>query len=297
MQRRVALGLLALLLLGSAPVMAEEACKSADALGVSRTIEVDTTCGPWFGEPNGDPDFLKPGEVVLTFDDGPAPASTKAILDALAAQCTKATFFMVGEMASAYPDMVREVIAQGHTVGTHTWSHANLKRQSTEGMKTQIESGFNAVEKAAGGPIAPFFRYPYLNDTSTAVAYLRSRNIGQFAIDIDTLDWLSRNAQSVIHRAMAGLAQRGRGIILMHDIHPSTAAAVPQLLAQLKAKGYKIVHLRPKVPVETLAAYPAPSREARHTVSATGTGSSTSVRRQYASRKSSGASDWKWPPW
>ena len=220
MKRWIGWGSLALLLLVATPLQAEETCKSPDALGVSRTIEVDTTKGPWFGEPLGNPDFLQHGEVVLTFDDGPAP-STVPILAALAAQCTKATFFMVGEMAAEYPHLVREVIAQGHTVGTHTWSHANLKRQSFDGIKNQIESGFTAVEKAAGTPIAPFFRYPYLNDTPSAVGYLQGRNIGQFAIDIDTLDWLSRNAQSVVRRAMAGLEHRGRGIILMHDIHPS----------------------------------------------------------------------------
>src|SRR6185295_7180082 len=106
---------LALVLLIATPLRAEETCKSPDALGVSRTIEVDTTKGPWFGEPLGNPDFLQHGEVVLTFDDGPAP-STVPILAALAAQCTKATFFMVGEMATEYPHLVREVIAQGHTV-------------------------------------------------------------------------------------------------------------------------------------------------------------------------------------
>ena len=221
-------------------------------------VEINTNGGPWFGAPNGDRELLVPGEVVLTFDDGPAPRSTRPILAALAAQCTKATFFMVGEMAAEYPDVVREVAAQGHTIGTHTWSHLNLKRLPDDKMKAQIETAFTAVEKAAGTPIAPFFRYPYLSSSEATVAYLQSRNIAQFAIDVDSFDWRTRSAQSVIHRVMATLEQRGRGIVLLHDIHSSTAAAVPELLAQLKSKGYRVVHLQAAKPVQTIAGYEAP---------------------------------------
>src|SRR6478735_11158663 len=133
-------------LLLQAPVAGAEQSCPKDALGVSRTIEVDTTGGPWFGTPEGDPSFLAPGEVVLTFDDGPAPRSTRAILAALAAQCTKATFFVLGERAAEYPADVRETMAQGHTIGTHTWSHLNIKRLSEEQAKSQIETAFSEAE-------------------------------------------------------------------------------------------------------------------------------------------------------
>jgi peptidoglycan/xylan/chitin deacetylase (PgdA/CDA1 family) len=245
------------------PALAEDpqgGCTTPDALGVSRIIKIDATGGPWFGAPHGDADLLSPGEVVLTFDDGPAPKTTRPILAALAAQCTRATFFMVGEMAAEYPDVVREVIEQGHTAGTHTWSHLNLARLGPDVMKQQIEAAINAVEKSAGTKIAPFFRYPYLSDSPATVAYLKSRNIAQFAVDIDSLDWRKRNAQNAVHRVIANLGQHGRGIILMHDIHASTAAAVPLLLTELKAKGYRIVHLQPTVPVETLASFEPPSK-------------------------------------
>lgn len=238
-------------------------CTTPDALEVSRIIKIDPTGGPWFGAPHGDPDLLAPGEVVLTFDDGPAPNTTRPILAALAAQCTKATFFMVGEMAAEYPDVVREVVEQGHTVGTHTWSHLNLATLGPDAMKAQIEAAFTAVEKSARAKIAPFFRYPYLSDSPETVAYLKSRNIAQFAIDIDSFDWRTRSAQHVVHRVMTNLGQHGRGIILLHDIHSSTAAAVPQLLAELKAKGYKIVHLQPTTPVETLAGFGPPGKAVR----------------------------------
>jgi peptidoglycan-N-acetylglucosamine deacetylase len=248
----------------SAAAETQQTCLKPDALGVSRIIELDTSGGPWFGAPHGDGEFLAPGEVVLTFDDGPAPRSTRPILAALAAQCTKATFFMVGEMAAEYPDVVREVAEQGHTIGTHTWSHRNLRRLPDDKMKMQIEVAFTAVQNAAGVPIAPFFRYPYLSSSDAAVAYLRTRNIAQFAIDIDSFDWRSRRAPSVIRQVLSVLEQRGRGIVLLHDIHFSTAAAVPELLAQLKAKGYRIVHLRPATPVQTIAGYEAPAKDAPH---------------------------------
>jgi peptidoglycan-N-acetylglucosamine deacetylase len=183
---------------------AQQAC-AANALGVSRIAEVDTGEGPWFGEPNGNRDFLAPGEVVLTFDDGSLPRYTRPILVTLAAQCTKATFFVVGAMAAEFPDVVQEIAKQGHTIGTHTWSHANLKRLSNDEMKAQIETTFTVAQKAAGQPIAPFFRYPYLNSTASTVAYLKSRNIGRFAIDVDSLDWRARSPKTVIQRVMSAL--------------------------------------------------------------------------------------------
>jgi peptidoglycan-N-acetylglucosamine deacetylase len=257
---------MALCVVNSTSVTAEPQlkCPRPEALGVSRVVEIDTSGGPWFGTPHGDPNFLAPGEVVLTFDDGPLPRSTRPILAALAAQCTKATFFMVGEMAAEYPNVVREVVEQGHTVGAHTWSHLNLKRLPDDEMKTQIEAAFTAVEKAAGSPIAPFFRYPYLSSSDASIAYLQSRNIAQFDIDIDSFDWRTRDAQSVTRRVMSALAHRGRGIILLHDIHPSTAVAVPQLLQELKAKGYKVVHLHPVVAAKTLAGYEPPAKQVAH---------------------------------
>ncbi len=231
---------------------AQEGCTNPDALGVARTIEIDATGGPWLGAPHGDPNLLQPGEVVLTFDDGPIPGTTRPILAALKAECTKATFLMVGQMASTYPDVVREVAAAGHTVGTHTWSHPNLALIAPARVVGQIEMAVNAVQKAAGAPIAPFFRYPYLSSTSATVAYLKKRNIAQLAIDIDSMDYLTRTPQRVVRGTMARLQAKGRGIILMHDIHAWTAKALPDLLALLKAGGYKVVHLQPKAPVEML---------------------------------------------
>jgi peptidoglycan-N-acetylglucosamine deacetylase len=243
------------------PAHAEETCP-AGALGVSRTIEVDTTGGPWFGEPHGDRNFLAPGEVVLTFDDGPSPSDTREILAALAKECTKATFFMVGEMVAVHPEIVKEVADQGHTIGTHTWSHPNVARLSLPEITHEVEATFDIVQKASPQPVAPFFRYPYLSSSQLAEDYFKSRNIGQFAVDIDSSDWRVRSSAPVIARVMGGLKARGRGIILMHDIHKWTADAVPQLLAKLKAGGYKVVQLKPKVPVQLIADVTPPEKPA-----------------------------------
>jgi len=235
----------------------------AGTLGVSRTIEVDTTGGPWFGAPYGDPNFLQPKEVVLTFDDGPSPADTREILAALAKECTKATFFVVGEMVALHPQIVKELAEQGHTIGVHTWSHPNLARLPLDDVKHEVEATFDAAQKASPSPIAPFFRYPYLSSSQVTVDYMKSRNIAQFAVDIDSQDWRVRSTKPVIARVMAGLKSRGRGIILMHDIHKWTADAVPQLLAQLKAGDYKVVQLKPKTAVELIADVAPPVKPAR----------------------------------
>lgn len=250
---------LGVFLVGLAPAQAQQAC-APDALGVSRVVEIDATGGPRFGQPSGDPDFLARGEVVLTFDDGPVPKYTRPILVALAAQCTKATFFSVGEMAVAYPEVLKEIVAQGHTIGSHTWSHKNLARASADKAAQEIETAFTATEEAAGSPVAPFFRFPYLSESAASIAYLKSRNIAMFAIDVDSLDWRTRDPRSVIRRVMNGLERHGRGIVLFHDIHGSTAAALPELLALLKAKDFKVVHLRSKAPMQTLAEYQPPTR-------------------------------------
>ena len=241
-----------MVIVSNSSVLAGDACP-AGALGVSQIMEVDATGGPWYGAPNGDPNFLAPGEVVLTFDDGPSPNDTREILAALAKECTKATFFVVGEMVALYPEIVKEVAEQGHTIGTHTWSHPNLARLSLPDITREIEATFDASQKASPEPVAPFFRYPYLSSSKVTVDYLKSRNIGQFAVDIDSSDWRVRSSKAVIARVMAGLKKRGRGIILMHDIHKWTADAVPELLAEIRAGGYKVVQLKPKAAVQLIA--------------------------------------------
>jgi peptidoglycan-N-acetylglucosamine deacetylase len=258
----VALASLLLSAVALSPAWGAETCAHPEtALGVSRIIEIDTKSGPLFGEYSKlerEPRFLGPKEVVLTFDDGPLPRYTKPILDALDQFCTKATFFNVGEMAMAYPNMVKEVIGRGHTVGAHTWSHPmNMRHMSLDKAEDQIERGFAAVALAAGRPVAPFFRFPGLSDSGPMLAYLQERGIASFTVDIVSNDSYIGSPQRLIQRTMAQIAHQNGGIVLFHDIKASTAKALPTILADLKKGGYKIVMLRPKAEYTPLPALTA----------------------------------------
>jgi peptidoglycan-N-acetylglucosamine deacetylase len=236
-----------------APAIAQEACPPGpNALGVSRVAEIDTSSGPRFGFQYKEQDVLADGEVVLTFDDGPLRPYSRPVLEALAAHCTKATFFVVGRMAVADPEMVREYARLGHTIGIHTWSHANLHSITPLKARTEIELGFSAVQQALGKPVAPFFRFPYLADTKSMTTHLQERHVAIFSIDLDSKDFRTRDPGTVHRRVMGDLARAKKGIILFHDIQPSTARALPSLLADLKAKGYRVVHLQPKAEATTM---------------------------------------------
>ena len=232
------------------------ACENPNALGVSRVMTIDTSGGPQFGNVQyRGRQPLRDKEVVLTFDDGPSNANTRAVLTALAAHCTKATFFMVGRMAVAYPKMVRAVAAGGHTIGLHTWSHKNLKGQPTGRAAGEIELGASAVSQALGRSPAAFFRFPYLSDPGSMINYLKDKDVGIFSIDVDSYDFRTRSGARMRRTVMRQLQKRGKGIVLMHDIQKSTARGIRGLLDDLKKGGYKIVHLTAKQPVTTLPEY------------------------------------------
>ena len=238
------------------PQPARAACNTPGALGVGRTVEIDTSGGPGFGfEHFKQLDFLRDKEVVLTFDDGPWPQNTPAVLKALADECTTGIFFTIGKHATYYPEIIKQVYAAGHTVGTHTWSHATLtnKKLTEDQRKEEIEKGFSAVKWALGGVSpSPFFRFPALQHPPEMVTYLGDRNVAMFSCDLDSFDFKARNAQAVIDVTMKKLDKLGKGIILMHDFHKHTAEALPELLHQLKAGGYKVVAMRAKAPVQSL---------------------------------------------
>ena len=236
------------------------ACDNPNAIGLSRVVEIDTTGGPAFGtEHFKQYDFLRDKEVVLTFDDGPWPDNTPMVLKALKENCIKATFFEIGQHATWRPDISREVAAAGMTVGNHTWSHKDLAKnpyaKDIELAKQEIEMGVSAVHMAIGGPTAPFFRFPDLQQPPDLMTYLGTRNIAIFSTDIDTFDFKLRKPDDVVKSAMTKLAKNGKGIVLMHDFQHNTAEALPELLRQLKAGGYKIVHMVPKDQITTIAKY------------------------------------------
>ena len=255
--RIVTLSLALLALAGAGPTLAASCAHPETALGVSRVIEIDTSGGPIFGSATKrekEHDLLAENEVVLTFDDGPVPWVTTPILDTLDQYCTKATFFAVGEMAISHPAAMKDVIARGHTVGTHTWSHPNnLKRLTFDKAKDQIERGFAAVTLGAGTGIAPFFRFPGLNDSDELLAYLQSRGIASFTVDVISNDSFIGSPQSIADRTLKQVTARRGGILLFHDLKRPTAKALPAILAGLKAKGFKVVHMRAKTDIVPLA--------------------------------------------
>lgn len=245
------------------PTLAEQraACSPGQGLGVSRIVEIDTSTGALFGAistETREPRFLGPKEVVLTFDDGPMPAITRPILDTLDRYCTKATFYSVGRMAVAYPGTVRDILARGHTLGTHTWSHPlNLRRLSVERAREEIEKGHAAVTMAAGRPIAPFFRFPGLSDSGPLLRHLQNRGIAAFTVDVVSNDSYISDADRLLARTMREVEQHNGGIVLFHDIKAATARMLPRFLAQLQAGGYKVVHLRAKSTVLPVTEYDA----------------------------------------
>lgn len=255
--------LAALMLLPATAARAEDKpANCEDALGVSRVAEVDTAGGALFGDQYPPTTLLQKGEVVLTFDDGPHPTYTKEILAALAAQCTKATFFNVGEMVKQFPDVARQVQAEGHTIGTHTWSHPNLGGMSLERAKSQIESTIALENSILPNGVAPFFRFPYLSDPKAVRAYLASRNIAVFSTDVDSFDYRTKGPDKIVDNVLKGLQKVDRGIILFHDIHEQTVKALPTVLKELKSHGFKVVHLVPKQHVEVIALTEPPKAEA-----------------------------------
>ena len=243
-------------------------CSNPNALGISRVVEIDTTGGPGFGfEHFKSHDFLREGEVVLTFDDGPWPKNTANVLAALAAHCTKAIFFPIGLHATYEPGILKQVAAAGHAVGSHTWCHQDLSK--TKGKcqisgktqaydydpKDEIEKGVSAVRWAVGGPTAPYFRFPALRQPPELVEYLGKRNIAIFSTDLDSFDFKMRKPEQVRQSVLAKLKKHGKGIVLLHDFQHATGDGAMDLLNDLKAGGYKIVFMKPKFPVTTIASY------------------------------------------
>jgi peptidoglycan/xylan/chitin deacetylase (PgdA/CDA1 family) len=245
--RRTLLLLLAMIMAGRAA--AADCPGNPAALGVSRTIVVDPTEHPLLGGLQYDESLpLNDREVVLTFDDGPLPAYTTRILNVLASECVKATFFMVGRMAQAYPQVVKRVAIEGHTVANHSQTHPfTFHKMGIERATREIQDGFTSIRAALGdsGEVAPFFRIPGLLRQESVEQYLAAEGVMTWSVDAVADDWRHINNKEIVRRAINRLEAKGRGILLLHDIQPATALALPSLLAELKARGFKIVHVIP----------------------------------------------------
>jgi peptidoglycan/xylan/chitin deacetylase (PgdA/CDA1 family) len=243
---------------GALPVAAHaQSClANPNALGTTRILVVAPTDYMRLGTMRYHETLpLADKEVVLTFDDGPLPPYSNKILDILTAECVKATFFIVGRMAREFPDMVRREYAAGYTIGAHSQNHP-LRFQKLSGhyLHHEIDDGIASVRAALGDPnhLAPFFRVPGLNRTDEIDHELAVRSLVTFSADVVADDWHRRiTPDQIIKRAMSRLEKRGKGsILLLHDIHPTTVAALPGLLKELKDHGYHIVQVVPPAPAE-----------------------------------------------
>ncbi len=248
---------LALLFLGavSCEALANEAdCAYDPKLShLSRIVAADSKNGPIYGTALNDVSNksqsrtlnLREHEIVLTFDDGPLGANTQEVLDTLQKHCVKATFFSVGRMAQENPKLLKELDRRGHTIGSHTWSHPRaIHLMPADDAKLEIEKGFAAVSQALGKPIAPFFRFPGLRDTPETAAYLASRNISIWSVDVISGDTEpGATSARITSNVISRVKQVGKGIILFHDIKKPTADALDGILTQLEKDGYKVVHV------------------------------------------------------
>ena len=262
------LGLIVLMLvaLATAKARAADCPGNPNALGTSRVLTIDPREFPRIGTVQYTHSLpLEDKEVVLTFDDGPLPPYTNRVLDVLAEHCVKANYFLVGRMARGYPDLARRILAEGHTIGTHSENHLlGFDRAPLDTVKNEIEQGIVSVDAASLGKnsaATSFFRIPGFLRRHEVETYLQSRHLTTWSADVVADDWRHINASEVVRRAIARLDEKGKGILLLHDIQPATALALPELLRELKAKGYRIVHVVPgkgetSVPV---AAKPAPT--------------------------------------
>ncbi|HEV7344482.1 MAG TPA: polysaccharide deacetylase family protein [Devosia sp.] len=193
--------------------------------------------------------ILRPGEVVLTFDDGPRPGKTDSILAALDDFGVKATFLMLGSSAQAHPRLAQQVAARGHTVGSHTFDHVDLSTLSRQSALDEVAKGERAVRLAlAGGgqALSPFFRFPYLSQTGFLRTSLMQGSMVVLDVDIDSKDYYKETAATVAARTLQRLENRGSGIILFHDIHQRTVDMMPVFLAALQERGYSVVRLVPQ---------------------------------------------------
>jgi len=229
-------------------------CPRKGTLGTSRVLAVDAKTFPRVGLKSFPQTLpLADHEVVLTFDDGPWPPTTRKVLAALAQQCVQATFFLIGKSASEYPALVRRIAAEGHTIGTHTWSHRSLMRIKPEETVGEIDHGISAVEMALHGvattiPSTPFFRFPGFESTPATLDLLQSRGILVFGADLWASDWNKMTPKQELDLLIGRLKVARKGIILLHDPKARTAAMLPAFLRYLRENDYHVVHVVPKEP-------------------------------------------------
>src|SRR6202158_6042703 len=224
-------------------------CPRKGTLGTSRILSVDAAATPRVGLKNFPQTLpLEDHEVVLTFDDGPWPPTTPRVLAALAQECVRATFFLIGKPASEHPALVRRIAAEGHTIGHHTWLHRSLMQIPASETREEIDRGIAADEMALHGvatmiPSTPFFRFPGFETTPATLELLQSRGVVVFGTDLWASDWNPMTPSHELKLVTDRLKAAGKGIMLLHDPKAQTAAMLPAFLRYLRDNHYRVVHL------------------------------------------------------
>lgn len=229
---------------------AAQSCpNNPDALGTARVLTVDAKTTPRVGRKEFPATLpLQAKELVLTFDDGPWPTTTPKILSALKAECVLATFFLVGRNTQSYPQLARRELAEGHSLGHHSFSHPWLDHLPLAKAEADIDRGIAADEYALYGvrrpqPTTPFFRFPGFAESPALLSRMAERGIVVFGADVWASDWLTMTPQAELALLLARIDRVGRGIVLLHDTKAETARMLPALLRELKRRGYRIVHV------------------------------------------------------
>ena len=249
MNRRIAIAALIVLV----PLAARAAlCPgNPDALGTARVLEVDAASTPRVGRKQFPITLpLRPKELVLTFDDGPWPTTTPKILDALKRECVLATFFLIGRNVEAHPEIARRELAEGHSLGHHTFSHPLLSRMTPAKAEAEIDRGIAEDEFALYGrrssvPSTPFFRFPGFASNAELLARLQDRHIVVFGADVWASDWLPMTPDQELQLLLSRIEKLGSGIVLLHDTKAETARMLPVFLRELKRRGFRVVHVVP----------------------------------------------------
>jgi peptidoglycan-N-acetylglucosamine deacetylase len=234
-------------LVGGFACAAQPCPDNPNALGTSRVLAISPAEFNRIGSLNYKQTLpLEDHEVVITFDDGPIPPYSNVILDTLAAQCVKATYFLVGQMARSHPSVVRRIYNAGHSIGSHSQNHPfRFQRLSMDAVEHEVDDGIASIDMALGdaNALSPFFRIPGFGRTNAIDDYLASKSLVTWSTDVVADDWKRIGAREIVRRAIQRLEKKGRGILLLHDIHPATVLALPILLKELKDRGYRVVHV------------------------------------------------------
>jgi peptidoglycan-N-acetylglucosamine deacetylase len=244
---------LALVFIALAPVaaMADTCPGNPQALGTARVMQVNAKADPRIGRkqfPSTLP--LHDKELVLTFDDGPWPGTTSRVLDALKGECVRATFFLLGRNTAAHPELARRTLAEGHSIGHHSYSHPILSHMSLARAESDIDRGIAADEFALYGvrrtrPATPFFRFPGFASNAALLDRMNERALVVFGADVWASDWVPMTPDRELHLILSRIEQVGRGIVLFHDTKAQTAQMLPAFLRELKKRGFRIVHVIP----------------------------------------------------